>query len=153
MTRASRAFLREQFLHQWTLCHLGRLASNDQRKTSERDGSESRKGDKGKKSSSATWGLPRSGGRWEAEEDSAFRALFLSNLRISSERTSASGTEDSAMATPNFSANPMRRPLTSIWLPAPKGNTLPRILQKKQAHLRRLFTSWLWRTTYRPQWF
>ena len=138
MTRASRAFLREQFLHQWTLCHLGRLASNDQRKTSE---SESRKGDKRKKSSGATWGLPRSGGRWETAEDSAFRALFLSNLRISSERTSASGTEDSAMATPNFSANPMRRPPTSIWLPAPEANTLPRILQKKQERLKSLLSS------------
>ena len=40
------------------------------------------------------------------------------------------------MATPNFSANPMRRPLTSIWLPAPEANTLPRILQKKQERLK-----------------
>ena len=141
MTRASRAFLREQFLHQWTLCHLGRLASNDQRKTSERDGSESKKGDKRKKSSGATWGLPRSGGRWEAAEDFALRAIFLSNLRISSARTSASGTEDSAMATPNFSANPMRRPLTSIWFPAAEANTLLRILQKKQEGVKSLLTS------------
>ena len=93
------------------------------------------------------------GGDGRLQKSSAFRALFLSNLRISSERTSASGTEDSAMATPNFSANPMRRPLTSIWLPAPEANTLPRILQKKQERLKSLLASWTCRTNYHPQWF